>query len=214
VTTPFSFEGDRRMEVALAGAARLAEHCDNLIIIHNDRLLRLVKQEVPIEEAFRRADEAVTQGMASVAELVNIPAEINVDFADVRSIMAIPGRALMAVGMGEGANGSLDAAQQAIDNPLLDISIAQAKGVLFQVVGGPDLTLGQINTVGKLISKNVDKQAMVFFGMSIEPQLAGKVRITIIATGIPQDVHSSVSDHGAGHLANAVNSMNQAAMHR
>jgi cell division protein FtsZ len=191
VTTPFAFEGERRMEVSLAGAARLKQHCHNLIVIHNDRLLRLVKQEVPIDEAFARADEAVTQGIAAVAQIVNEPAEINVDFADVRAILAIPGRALLAVGMGHGPTGPVDAAQQAIDNPLLDISIQQAQGVLFQVVGGPDMTLGQVNQVGRLIGKNVDKRAMIFFGMATDPNMVGRSRITILATGIPEEVRSA-----------------------
>ena len=194
VTTPFAFEGERRMELSLAGAVRLKEKCDNLILIHNDRLLRLVRQEVPIEEAFARADDAVTQGIAAVAEVVNEPAEINVDFADVRSILSVPGRALMAVGLGEGENGPMQAAQQAVENPLLDISISQAEGVLFQIVGGPDMTLGQVNSVGKLISKNVDKRATIFFGMATKPEMLGKSRVTILATGIPDDVRAGTTE--------------------
>lgn len=187
VTTPFAFEGERRMEIALGGAARLAQECDNLIIVHNDRLMKLVKNEIPIEEAFLRADEAVTQGIAAVAELVNVPSEVNVDYADVRALLAIPGRALMAVGTGLGPTGPLEATQQAIENPLLDISIQQAQGVLFQVAGGPDLTLGQVNAVGKLISRSVDRRAIIFFGMTTNLALAGRARITIIATGIPKE---------------------------
>jgi cell division protein FtsZ len=195
VTTPFGFEGERRMEVSLAGAARLKEHCHNLVLIHNDRLLKLVNQEVPIEEAFIRADEAVTQGIVAVAEIVNEPAEINVDFADVRAILSIPGRALMAVGMGEGPSGPMEAVQQAIDNPLLDISIEQAQGVLFQVVGGPDMTLGQVNSIGRLIAKNVNSRAIIFFGMATHPDMVGQCRVTILATGIPEEVHSSSVEH-------------------
>ncbi|MEC8945677.1 MAG: cell division protein FtsZ [Chloroflexota bacterium] len=185
VTTPFAFEGERRMEISLAGAERLRSECDNLIIIHNDRLLRLVKKEMPIDEAFARADEAVTQGIAAVSQLVNEPAAINVDFADVRSVLSIKGRSLMAVGIGEGAEGPMEAAQQAVDNPLLDMSTNKAKGVLFQIVGGSDMTLGQVNSVGKLIAKNVDKRAIIFFGMTTKRYMEGKCQVTILATGIP-----------------------------
>lgn len=190
VTTPFSFEGHRRLDIAMAGAQRLSEKVDNLIIIHNDRLLQLVAKDTDVGSAFRRADEAVTQGILAVAELVNVPAQINVDFADVRAILSIHGRSLMAVGFGEGPNGALEAARQAVENPLIDVSILRAAGVLFQVVGGPDLTLGQVNNVGNLISKAVDRDAIVFFGMNIAPEMQGRARITIIATGIPEGSRS------------------------
>ena len=131
VTTPFSFEGSRRIGEAIAGVSRLRPFVDNLIVIHNDRLLQYVNHDSEMIEAFRTADEVVTQGILSVSELINVPGEINVDFADVRSIMDNPGGALMAIGRGTGKMGALEAAKQAIANPLLNISINGADGVLF-----------------------------------------------------------------------------------
>lgn len=185
VTTPFSFEGSRRLDTALNGMGKLREKVDNLIVIHNDRLLRLVKHDVPMEEALLMADEAVMLGVLSIAELINVAGEINVDFADVRTILNLPGHSLMAIGQGQGPTGSLDAASQAVNNPLLDLSINGAKGILFNVNGGPQLTLGQVNAAGEFIAKRVDPDAIIFFGMINDQTLADRVRITVIATGIP-----------------------------
>ena len=193
VTTPFAFEGERRMEISLTGAERLRAECDNLIVIHNERLVRLVKKEIPIEEAFARADEAVTKGISSVSQLINEPAAINVDFADARSVLTISGRSLMAVGTSEEGEGPLVAAQLALDNPLLNMSTSKAQGVLFQITGGPDMTLGQVNAVGKLIANSVDKRAIIFFGMATKKHLLGKSQVTILATGIPEDNETLIS---------------------
>ena len=187
VTTPFSFEGARRLETAHAGIARLRDKVDNLIVIHNDRLLKLFKKDVSMEEALRMADEAVTLGVLSVAELVNVPGEINVDLADVRSIMKLPGLALMAIGEGRGPGGIVEAARHAVSNPLLDVSIDGAKGILFNVEGGPALSLGEVNATGEFIASKVDPKAMIFFGMVQDPAREDRSRITIIATGIPTD---------------------------
>jgi len=185
VTTPFNFEGKRRLEQAIAGVGTLRKNVDNLIVIHNDRLLKLVDEEVPMEQAFAMADEVVMQGILGVSSLINVPGEINVDLADVRAIMSIPGTALMAVGNGVGSQAAVDAARQAINNPLLEISINGAKGVLFNVSGGKDLTIGQVNAAGEMIAKAVDPDATIFFGMVNDPELQGKAKITLIATGIP-----------------------------
>ncbi|MBI4336237.1 MAG: cell division protein FtsZ [Chloroflexi bacterium] len=185
VTTPFSFEGSRRLETAHSGIAKLVGKVDNLIVIHNERLLKLFKHDVPMEEALRMADEAVMLGVLSVAQLVNVPGEINVDLADVRTIMKMPGHALMAIGEGQGPGSAVEAARQAVANPLLDISIDGAKGVLFMVEGGPRLTLGEVNTTGEFIASRVDPDATIFFGMTTDSNIGDKVRITLIATGIP-----------------------------
>ena len=187
VTTPFSFEGRRRLDRAIAGVARLRPYLDNLIVIHNDRLLEFVNHDAGMLEAFNTADEVVTQGIMSVSELINVPGEINVDFADVRSIMAHPGGALMAMGVGHGHMGALEAAKQAVANPLLDLSIKGAKGVLFSVKGGDELTLGGVDAAGELISKSVRKDADIYFGMSIDNTLGDEVKLTLIATGLKQD---------------------------
>ena len=153
-------------------------------------------------EAFRTADEVVTQGIMSVSEIINVPGEINVDFADVRTILSNPGGALMAIGTGHGHMGALEAAKQAIANPLLDISIKGAKGVLFSVKGGEELTLGGVNAAGELISKSVSKDADIYFGMSIEDDFEDRVSMTLIATGLKQDDLSKAisSKGGAGGM--------------
>jgi cell division protein FtsZ len=184
VTTPFSFEGSRRMGEAIAGVARLRPNVDNLIVIHNDRLLQYVDHDAEMIDAFKTADEVVTQGILSVSELINVPGEINVDFADVRSIMLNPGGALMAIGTGTGKMGALEAAGQAISNPLLNLSIKGAKAVLFSVKGGEELTLGGVNAAGRLIGKAVKKNACIFFGMSLDKSLEDNVKLTLIATGL------------------------------
>ena len=184
VTTPFSFEGSRRISEAIAGVARLRPYVDNLIVIHNDRLLQFVDHDAEMIEAFRTADEVVTQGILSISELINVPGEINVDFADVRSIIGYPGGALMAIGQGRGRMGALEAARQAIANPLLNMSIKGARGVLFSIKGGQELTLGGVNAAGELIGKTVKKNAAIYFGMSIDKSLEDGVKLTLIATGL------------------------------
>ena len=180
VTTPFSFEGTRRLDQAMAGVAQMRPYVDNLIIIHNDRLLQYVDHDAGMVEAFRTADEVVTQGIMSVSELINVPGEINVDFADVRTVMKNPGGALMAIGTGHGNMGALEAARQAIANPLLNLSIMGARGVLFSIKGGESLTLGGVNAAGELISKTVRKNATIFFGMSIDRSLEDEIKLTLI----------------------------------
>ncbi len=201
VTTPFSFEGSRRLDRAIAGVSRLRPYVDNLIVIHNDRLLEFVDHDAEMLQAFRTADEVVTQGIMSLSELINVPGEINVDFADVQTVMSNPGGALMAIGTGHGHMGALEAAKQAIANPLLNLSIKGAKGVLFSVKGGEELTLGGVNAAGELISKSVRKDADIFFGMSIDDSLDDTVRMTLIATGLKQDnLAKAISGKGGGGI--------------
>jgi cell division protein FtsZ len=166
----------------------LRPYVENLIVIHNDRLLDFVVHDAGMIDAFRTADEVVTQGIMSVSELINVPGEINVDFADVKSVMRNPGGALMAIGSGYGQIGPVEAARQAIANPLLDLSIKGAKGVLFSVEGGQYLTLGGVNAAGELIANSVRKDANIFFGMSVDESLGEEVKLTLIATGLDQDI--------------------------
>ncbi|MBI4338347.1 MAG: cell division protein FtsZ [Chloroflexi bacterium] len=186
VTTPFSWEGHRRLELAMAGVGRLKEKVDNLIVIHNDRLLKMMSADISMEEALKRADEAVMYGVLSVAELINVPGEINVDMADVRAIMKMPGRALMSIGEAKGPNGMMECAKTAVTNTLLDVSIDGAQGVLFCVNGGPKLTLGEVNAAGQFIASRVTREAVIFFGMVNDPTMDDRVRLTVIATGIPE----------------------------
>ncbi len=186
VTLPFSWEGHKRMETAVGGLSKLREKVDNMILVHNDLISRLVSGETPMDEAFKACDEAVTEGILVVTEIVNQPGDINVDLADIRAILSYPGSALMSIGQGSGVDGAVEAAEKAIRNPLLDLSINGAKGVLFTVKGGPKLTLNQVNAAGRLISRAVDHEAMIFFGMTLRPEMGDKVRLTVIATGIPE----------------------------
>ncbi|MEX2431608.1 MAG: cell division protein FtsZ [Dehalococcoidia bacterium] len=190
VTTPFSWEGARRMELARAGIDRVKEKVDNLIVVHNDQLLKLMDSDVPIDEALRKADEAVMHGVLSVAELVNVPGQINVDLADVKAIMDLPGRALMALGESTGANSPLQAAQMAVNNPLMNVSVQGAKGVLFSVRGGKKMTLGEVNAAGEFIASIVDDKAAIFFGMVTDASYDDRVSLTLLATGIPDNTAS------------------------
>lgn len=186
-TTPFHWEGAHRMETAMSGIARLKDQVDNLIVIHNDLLLNLCKKDVSMHEALKAADEVVTQGVHSVAEVVNVPGEINVDLADVKAILKLPGRALMAMGVGHGPGGILQAAQMAVANPLINLSIDGAQGILFNVKGGEGLTLRDVNAVGEFIARKVDPKATMFFGMVNDLDQKDTGMITVIATGIPDN---------------------------
>ncbi len=183
VTKPFSFEGSQRMRVAEEGITKLKEEVNTLIVIPNDRLLQIVDKQVTIQEAFRTADDVLRQGIQGISELITIPGLINLDFADVRAIMAEGGAALMSVGIGRGENRTIEAAQAAIASPLLDITIDGARGVLFNVVGGNDLTLFEVNEAAEIIRKTTDPDVNIIFGAVIDPSLQDEMRITVIATG-------------------------------
>ncbi|MFQ5854484.1 MAG: cell division protein FtsZ [Anaerolineae bacterium] len=183
VTKPFRFEGRPRKEVADTGLQRLKEYVDTLIVIPNDKLLELGDKRMTFEAAFRAADEVLHQGIQGISELITVPGLINLDFADVRTIMSDGGAALMAVGKGQGETRALDAAQQAIASPLLDVTINGAQGVLFNVTGGTDLTLMEVNEAAETIAEMVDSNANIIFGAVIDDTLEDEVRITVIATG-------------------------------
>lgn len=183
VTKPFSFEGRPRREVADTGLQRLKEHVDTLIVIPNDKLLALGDKRMTFQAAFRAADEVLHQGIQGISELITVPGLINLDFADVRTIMSDGGAALMAVGRGQGETRALDAAKQAISSPLLDVTINGAQGVLFNVTGGPDLTLMEVNEAAEVIADMVDPNANIIFGAVIDEALDDEIRITVIATG-------------------------------
>jgi len=183
VTKPFRFEGRPRQEIAEEGLERLKEHVDTLIVIPNDKLLELGDKRMTFEAAFRAADEVLHQGIQGISELITVPGLINLDFADVRTIMADGGAALMAVGHGKGETRAIDAAQRAVSSPLLDVTIDGAKGVLFNVTGGNDLTLMEVNEAAEIIAGMVDPDANIIFGAVIDPSMEDEVRITVIATG-------------------------------
>ncbi len=183
VTKPFTFEGAKRRKCADEGIARLREGVDTLIVIPNDRLLQVVDKKASIQQAFRMADDVLRQGIQGISELITIPGLINLDFADVRSIMNEGGSALMAIGRASGDNRAQNAAEQAIHSALLDVSIEGAQGILFNVTGGPDLSLYEVNEAAEIIRRTADPDANIIFGAVIDPELKDEVRITVIATG-------------------------------
>lgn len=184
VTTPFSFEGSRRIGEAMAGVAQLRPCVDNLIVLHSDRLLRFINYDAGISEAFSKVDEVVSQGLLSISELLNDPWEVKVDFAEVRNVLRYSGGALMAVGRGRGRMGAVEAAQQAITYPLLNLSIAGARGILFSVRGGHDLTQGKVDAAGAFIERSVRNKPRILFGTTVDPRLDDEVHLTLIATGL------------------------------
>ena len=187
VTKPFSFEGRRRQAQAETGALLMENRVDTLILIPNDRLIALSDETMTTANAFRIADDVLRQGVQSIAELVTVPGEINLDFADVKTVMAEAGPAWIAIGNGRGENRAITAARNAVASPLLDAPLEGATRVLLNVTGGPDLTLQEVNQAAEFIGRAVDPEANIIFGMVTDPRLEEEVRVTIIATGLPTE---------------------------
>jgi cell division protein FtsZ len=183
VTKPFTFEGSRRIAAAESGISKLKEQADTLIVIPNDRLLQIVDKRANLQQAFRVADDVLRQGVQGISELITVPGLINLDFADVRTIMSEGGAALMAVGQAKGEDAARQAAEQAISSQLLDITIDGARGILFNVTGGPDLTLFDVNQAAAIIKETAHPDVNLIFGAVIDPNMKDTVRITVIATG-------------------------------
>ncbi len=183
VTKPFTFEGNKRRTAAEEGIASLKQHVDTLITVPNDRLIQIADKKMPLAEAFRLADDVLRQGIQGISDLITVPGLINLDFADVKTIMSSAGSALMAIGEASGENRAVDAAQLAIASPLLDIDINGARGVLFNITGGMDLTLSEVNEAANIISQAAHPEANIIFGAVQDPSFDGKVKITVIATG-------------------------------
>ncbi|MDO8567268.1 MAG: cell division protein FtsZ [Dehalococcoidales bacterium] len=183
VTKPFGFEGAHRLASAEEGIANLIDKVDTLIIIPNDRLLDLCNQKTSVDGAFRIADEVLSHGVQAIAEVVTVPGLINLDFADIKTIMKDAGPAWMSIGHGTGQNRASDAAKEALSSPLLDISIEGAMGLLFNVCGGENLSLFEVNAAAEVIRAAVDPDANIIFGVNLSPTLGNEVRLTLIATG-------------------------------
>jgi len=183
VTRPFTFEGAKRLKSAEVGIANLKEQADTLIVIPNDRLLQIVDKRASLQDAFSVADDVLRQGIQGISELITIPGLINLDFADVRTIMSEGGAALMAVGRSSGDERAREAAEQAISSELLDITIDGARGILFNVTGGPDLTLFEVNQAAAIIKETAHPDVNLIFGAVIDPNLKDELRVTVIATG-------------------------------
>ncbi|MBI3577714.1 cell division protein FtsZ [Candidatus Gottesmanbacteria bacterium] len=186
VTKPFHFEGTRRMVTAEEGILDLKEKVDTLIVIPNQRLLEVIDRKMTLLEAFRVADSVLSQGVQGIADLITMPGLINVDFADVRAIMTSAGSALMGIGTGVGENRASTAARTAISSPLLEMSIEGAKGVLFNITGGPDLTMAEVDEAAKQIAAAVDPDANIIFGATIDEHMVDQVKISVIATGFDE----------------------------
>ena len=200
VTRPFSWEGAVRAETARVGIEQLKEAVDTLIVIPNDRLLEITDKRVSLQSAFSLADDVLRQGIQGISELITVPGLINLDFADVRTIMSEGGAALMAVGHAGGENRAIEAAQQAISSRLLDITIDGARGILFNITGGPDLSLFEVNEAASIIKQTAHPEVNLIFGAVIDENMGDEIRITVIATGFdsteprPRTVRATLSD--------------------
>ncbi len=186
VTRPFSFEGTPRQRAAEAGIEKLKEHVDTLIVIPNDRLLDIVDKKATLMQSFRTADDVLRQGIQGISEVITVPGLINLDFADVRTIMSEGGAALMAVGTASGEGRARTAAEQAITSNLLDVTIDGARGILFNITGGPDLSLFEVNEAASLIKTAAHPDCNVIFGAVIDDGMKDQIRITVVATGFDQ----------------------------
>jgi len=182
-TKPFAFEGEKRRRNADIAIDNLRKSVDTLIVIPNDRLLQTIERQTPLLEAFKVADDVLRQGVQGISDLITVHGLINLDFADVKTVMKDAGSALMGIGRASGEGRAVQAAQQAIESPLLEVSIDGARGILFNVIGGDDLTMHEINTAAEIITTAADAEANIIFGASINSELGGEVIVTVVATG-------------------------------
>jgi len=194
VTKPFSFEGVQRMEIADKGYGEIKDKIDTLITIPNDKILQIIDKDTSLLQAFSKVDDILRQGVQGISDLVVVPGIINVDFADVKAIMQGAGSALMAIGRASGENRAVEAAKAAISSPLLELSIDGAKGVLFNVYGGNDLGMHEIDEAAKIITESVDKNAKIIFGAAKDERMKDEIKITVIATGFENRAKEEVKE--------------------
>ena len=201
VTRPFLFEGRKRMRQAEGGIAEMRKHVDTMIVVPNERLLAVVGKGIPFQDALKKADEVLLQATQGISLLISKTGLINVDFADVRTVMMNGGSALMGTGVGRGENRAIEAAQQAISSPLLDnVSIAGAAGVLLNITGGEDLTLGEVTQISDIIHDAVGDDSQIIFGAVTEPAMQGEVRVTVIATGFDKGAESMIETRSSSSM--------------
>ena len=200
VTKPFSFEGRTRRNQAEQGIDLLSQKVDTLIVIPNDRLLEIVEKKTSMIDAFRIADDTLRQGIQGVTDLITIPGLINLDFADIRTVMKDAGTAMMGIGIASGENRALEAAQQATNSSLLEASIAGATRVLFSIAGGPDLTLAEVDEAARTVEACADENANIIYGQIIDERMEDNVRITVIATGFKSQASQSSMDFSNKNL--------------
>src|ERR1700694_2341175 len=200
VTKPFAFEGRKRMQAAERGIADLEAKVDTLITIPNERILQIIEKRTPLNEAFVYADDVLRQGIQGISDLITQPGLINLDFADVKTIMTDAGSAMMGIGDGTGEHRAADAAQKAIASPLLETTIEGARGVIFNITGGPDMAMYEVNEAAEMISRAVDPDAQIIFGASVDPNMTGKVRVTVLAAGFGPRPHRGMSMAGSNGI--------------
>eukprot|EP00250_Pteridium_aquilinum_P008917 c18306_g1_i1 orf=46-1317(+) len=194
VTYPFSFEGRRRAVQALEAIERLQKSVDTLIVIPNDRLLDIAQEQTLLQEAFLLADDVLRQGVQGISDIITVPGLVNVDFADVKAVMSNSGTAMLGVGMSTGKNRAEEAAQQATSAPLIERSIERATGVVYNITGGKDLTLQEVNKVSQVVTSLADPAANIIFGAVVDERYNGEIRVTIVATGFSQTFQKSIID--------------------
>jgi cell division protein FtsZ len=217
VTKPFLFEGRKRMRQADQGIVDLRQHVDTMIVVPNERLLAVVGKGIPFQDALKKADEVLLHATQGISTLISRTGLVNVDFADVRTVMQDGGSALMGTGIGRGENRAMEAAQQAISSPLLDnISVAGSTGVLLNITGGNDLTLGEVTQISEIVHDAVGDEAEIIFGAVNEPAMQGEIRVTVIATGFDRQIEggltaaaSRTSSQQAGAVLRSVIPINQ-----
>ncbi len=188
VTKPFAFEGTRRMLIAEEGIANLRDNVDTLIVIPNQRLIEVVDKKVSLIDAFKLSDTILTNGVQGISDLITVSGNINVDFADVKAVMKDSGSALMGMGIASGENRAINAARQAVVSPLLDVSIQGAKGLLFNITGGPDLSLTEVDEAAQVITKPADPDAQIIYGYTIDENMVDQIKITVVATGFDDEI--------------------------
>lgn len=199
-TKPFAFEGEKRRRNADTAIDRLRAQVDTLIVIPNDRLLQTIDKRTPLLEAFKVADDVLRQGVQGISDLITVHGLVNLDFADVKTVMSNAGSALMGIGRASGENRAVEAAQQAISSPLLEVSIDGARGILFNVIGGLDMSMHEINAVAETITAAADSEANIIFGATINPELEGEVIVTVVATGFDESYYARRNQKAADLL--------------
>ncbi len=204
-TKPFAFEGEKRRHNAENAIEKLRKNVDTLITIPNDKLLQTIDRRTPLLEAFKVADDVLRQGVQGISDLITVHGLINLDFADVRTVMSDAGSALMGIGRASGENRAIEAASQAISSPLLEVSIDGARGILFNAIGGLDMSMHEINTVAETITTAADSDANIIFGATINPDLEGEIIVTVIATGFDESYYASRNNKTAKLLRQAAN---------
>lgn len=208
VTKPFSFEGAQRSKIAEAGWNNLRERVDSLITIPNDRLLSVIDRKTPLLESFAIVDDILRQGVQGISDLITIPGIINLDFADVKAVMANSGSALMGIGRSTGEDRAVEAAKMAINSPLLEVSIDGATGVLFNVSGGPDMAMAEINEAARIITEHIHPEAKVIFGSVLDDKLKkGEIKITVVATGFSNGQAGTIRPSTSGFGTDALPSL-------